>query len=78
MKIIIQDVQVDIPYTCSPILLTIEIVHCVIIFLNILPYKGGLHSVLFRREIVTKKCICPPKIQIGQHVQGLVGGTNDI
>ena len=56
----------------------IEMMHCVIIFVNSLPCKGGLHSILSPREIVTRNKYSCPKIRIGQYVQGLVDGINDI
>ena len=52
-------------------------VHCVVILMNSLPRKGGLHSVLSPREIVTGHKFRCPKTQIEQYVQGLVGSTND-
>ena len=64
-------------HTTMPKRFTIEMVHRVIVLVNLFSCKGGLHSVLSPREIVTGNKFRCPKIQIGQYVQGLVGGTND-
>ena len=69
--------KVEMPYKTIPKRMTIEMVHRVIIFMNSLPYKGSLHSILLAREIVTGKKFRCPTIRIGQYIQGLVGGTNN-
>ena len=77
MKERTQVVQVAMPYTTIPKRFRIEMVHCVIILVNSLPCKRGLHSILSPREIVTGNKFRCPKVRVGQYVQGLVGGTND-
>lgn len=73
----IRVVRLAMPYTIIPKRCTIKMVNRVIILMNLLPRKGGLHSVLSPREIVTGNKFRRPKIQIGQYVQGLVDGTNN-
>ena len=46
--------------------------------MNSIPRKGSLHSILSPRELVTGKKFRCPTIRIGQYIQGIVGGTNDI
>ena len=77
MKERIRVVQLVMMYTTIPKCFTIEIVYHVIILMNLLPCKGGLHSALSPREIVTGSKFRYLKIQIGQYIQGLVGGTNN-
>lgn len=62
------------PFKTIPKQFMIEMVHCVVVLINSLPDKGGLHAVLSPREVVTKKKFRCPKICIRQYVQGLVGG----
>ena len=73
----IQVVRLAMLYTTIPKLFTIEMIHQVIILMNLFHHKGGLHSVLSPRKIVTGNKFRCPKIQIGQYIQGLMGDTND-
>ena len=65
------------PYKTIPKCMTIEMVHRVIILMNLFPRKGSLHSILSPREIVTGNKFRCPTIRIGQYIQGLVRGTNN-
>ena len=65
------------PYTTMPKRFSIDMVHCVVVLVSLLPCNGGLHSVISPKELVTGKKFRCPKVQIGQYIQGLVGGTND-
>ena len=49
----IQVVRLAMPYTTVSKRFTIEIVHRVVILVNLLPPKGGPYSVLSLREIIT-------------------------
>ena len=73
----IRTVRPAMLYKIIPNRMTIEMVHRIIILMNSIPRKGSLHSILSPREIITGKKFRCLTIQIGQYIQGIVGGTND-
>ena len=72
----IRCVRMMMPYKKLPRRFIVEMVYRIVILVNSIPRKGGVHKSLSPREIITGKKFRCPEIEIGQYVQAHVGGTN--
>ena len=74
----IRCVRLRMPFKKLPKRFIVEMVYRVVILMNSIPREGQVHESLSPREIVTGKKFRCPDIEIGQYVQGHVGGSNDV
>lgn len=68
-------VRLQMPYKKIPKQFLIEMIQRVVVLVNSLPRKGGIHCVMLSREIVTGLRLRCLEIRICQYVQGLIWGT---
>ena len=69
--------RADIPFTHVPKQFLVEVVKRVMMLVNLIPRKGGVHAALSPREPIKGMKLRVPKYKIGQYVQAHVKTTND-
>ena len=73
----IRCIRMDMPFSHVPKRFLIEVVRQVMILVNSIPRKGGVHAALSPQEIILGKKLYTLKYKIGQYVQGHLKSTND-